>query len=143
MEEETIYAWVALLAIFIIPLASMAPRMFRKIMKNRDRLSNRTIQEKRQFRTTTDNNEYAREPQIESSSSTLSTKSRLVLGELVIGSNTFEKIQKNTGLGNIELDKILENLEKDSMLKVQEKKSLLGIKIHLHPTDKGFNEYYS
>lgn len=90
--EEKIYAWVALLAIFIIPLASMAPRTLRKIMKNKKKLSQRTISEKRQFQKSNNNNKYPQESQMKSS--ILSTKNKLVLGELVRGSNTFEKIQK-------------------------------------------------
>ena len=148
MEEEEIYAWVALLAIFIIPLASIAPRILRKIMKNKEKeenLSQRTIiSEKRQFQSSNNDNKYAQESEIKSSSSTtLSAKNKLVLGELVRGANTFEKIQKNTKLSNKELDEILGNLEKNAMLQVQQKKGLLGIKIELYPTDKGFKKYYS
>ena len=52
MEEEEIYAWGALLAIFIIPLASMAPRILRKVIKNKEgNLSRQTIiQEKNNFK---------------------------------------------------------------------------------------------
>ena len=47
MEEDTIYAWAALLAIFIIPLASMAPRMIRKIMKKQGKFVSKNNSRKR------------------------------------------------------------------------------------------------
>jgi len=140
MEEESI-AWISLLAIFLIPLASMVPRMLRKRMKNKEKnsiISQRIISEKRQSKT---NSEYSKEIQIESSK--FQPKNMLVLGELVRGSKTFGNIQKNTGLDNKELDEILEDLEKEGMLKVQQKKGLFGIKIELYPTDKGFKKYSS
>ena len=68
-------------------------------------------------------------------------KKMLVLGNLVRGSNTFEKIQKNTTLGTKELDSILKDLEENNMLKVHQKKGLLGINIELYPTDKGIQKY--
>ena len=71
------------------------------------------------------------------------TKNRLVLGELNRGSNTFEKIQKNTGFENKELDSILQDLENDGMLRVEQKPGLLRPKIELFATEKGFKEYYS
>jgi len=73
--------------------------------------------------------------------STEVSKKMLVLGNLVRDSNTFEKIQKNTTLGNKELDSILGDLEENNMLKVHQKKGLLGIKIELYPTDKGIQKY--
>ena len=71
------------------------------------------------------------------------TKNMLVLGELHRGRRTFESIKKNTGLSNNELDSILDSLEKNGMLKVHQKQGFFGTKIELHPTDKGFKEYYS
>ena len=73
-----------------------------------------------------------------------SEKDMLVLGTLIRGSRTFKDIQKNTGLNTRELDKMLENLEKNAMLQVQQKKNgWLGIRIELHPTEKGFKAYSS
>ncbi|MDH3657088.1 MAG: hypothetical protein OEM77_03025 [Nitrosopumilus sp.] len=138
MEEE-IYAWAALLAIFIIPLASLVPRMLRKRRKNK---KTQTISQEEEKFQTPSHDKYPKESKTMSSSK-YSTKDMLVLGELIRGSKTFENIQKNTKFNNKELDGILEDLEKDEMLKVQQKKRLLGIKIELHPTDKGFKEYYS
>ena len=108
-------------------------------------MSQKIIQEKEQFQTSDNDNKHTHESQMRSSSSTptLSEKNRLVLAVLVRGSITFESIKKNTGISNKELDEILENLEKYKLLKVQQKKGLLGIKIELHPTDKGLKEYSS
>jgi hypothetical protein len=137
MEEN--FAWVYLLAFFIIPLASMVPRMLRKRMKNKEKnLSQRTIPEKRQIQS---NPEYSNESQIESSK--FQPKNMLVLGELIRESKTFENIQKNTGLSNKELDFILGDLEENKMLKIHQKKGLLGIKIELYPTEKGIQKYHT
>ena len=50
---------------------------------------------------------------------------------------------KNTGLDNEELDTILEDLEKNGLMKVVHKQGMFGPKTEIHPTDKGFKEYYS
>ena len=126
----------------MIPLARIIPRALAR-MRNKDN-STQTIQDE-QFKPNI--NKYSEEshgfsePQREFSEP--QTKNMLVLGEMHRGSKTFESIQKNTGLNNKELDNILEDLEKKGMLKVQHKQGLLGSKIELHPTEKGFKEYYS
>ena len=71
------------------------------------------------------------------------TKNMLVLGELNRGTKSFEGVRKNTGLDADELNKILEHLEGQGLLKVQQKQGMFGVKIELHPTEKGFKEYYS
>lgn len=71
------------------------------------------------------------------------TKDKIVLRELNHGANTFEKIQKNTGMDIKELDSVLENLERDGLLKVVQKQGLFGPKTELYTTDKGFREYHS
>lgn len=133
---EADFSWIYLIFFLMIPLARIIPRVLAK-MRNKEN-STQTIQEE-QFRPNT--NEYSEEPQREFSKP--QTKNMLVLGELHRGSKTFEIIQKNSGLNNKELDKILEDLEKKDMLKVQHKQGLLGTKIELYPTEKGFKEYYS
>lgn len=134
---EKIIAWIALLAIFAIPLASMVPRMLRKRRKNKT--ATQTVQEKRKVQTS--HEKYLPESHLTGSEP---TKNMLVLGNLVRGSKTFGKIQKNTMLSNKELDSILGNLEESKMVKIRQKKALLGgIKIELYPTEKGIKEYYS
>jgi len=129
------FSWIYLIFFLAIPLARIIPRIFAR-RKIGNKMPN-IIQEKQsQF----DVPEMTR-PQIESSKP--QTKNMLVLGELNKGSKTFENIQKNTGLNNKELDTILEDLENNGMLKVEQKQGFFGPKIELHPTDKGFKEYYS
>ena len=144
----TDYSWIYLLIFLIIPLARIIPRFLaRRKMKN----GSQTIQEN-EFRPSFDG---YREPQRDFSEpqreftkpprdfTKPQSKKMLVLGELNRGSKTFESIQKNTGLNNKELEKILEDLEDKGLLKVQQKQGLFGPKIELYPTDKGFKEYYS
>ncbi len=71
------------------------------------------------------------------------SKEMMVLGELNRGTKTFEGIKKNTGIDDDELNSILEDLENKGMMKVHQKQGMFGVKIELHPTDKGFSEYYS
>ena len=71
------------------------------------------------------------------------TNDRKVLRELHQGSNTFEKIQKNTGLDAKTLDSVLGNLESKGLMKVVHKQGMFGPKTELYSTDKGFREYYS
>ena len=139
---EKIIAWVALLTIFIIPAASIVLRMWKKKMKSKSQVR---IQENRDTFQTDKDSHPKKNSQIESSSpsSEFFKKEILVLGVLIRGSKTFGDIQKNTGMYSSELDQILENLEKNAMLQVQQKKGLLGIKIELHPTEKGFKAYSS
>ncbi len=147
---EADFSWIYLIFFLMIPLARIIPRVLAK-MRNKNS-STQTIQEE-QFGPNI--NKHYEEPQSEFSKperefpntqrefSKPQTKNMLVLGELHRGSKTFESIQRNTGLNNKELDAILEDLEKKDMLKVQHKQGLLGTKIELHPTEKGFKEYYS
>ena len=137
------YSWVYLIIFLAIPLARIIPRILSKsgIGKN----TTNTIQEK-QFQSGFD--EYSQKPRMESSESSMNaskpqTKNNLVLGVLNRGSKTFEKIQKNTGLDNTELDAILEDLEKNGLMKVVHKQGVFGPKTEIIPTDKGFREYYS
>ncbi|MDH3834749.1 MAG: hypothetical protein OES34_11430 [Nitrosopumilus sp.] len=133
MEHD--FSWVYLLFFFLIPLASMIPRMLRKRRKNQ--VASQTIQKERK-KVQTNHNYSTKSHNMDS---TEVSKKMLVLGNLVRDSNTFEKIQKNTTLGNKELDSILGDLEENNMLKVHQKKGLLGIKIELYPTDKGIQKY--
>ena len=130
------FSWVYLIIFLAIPLARIIPRILAK--KGIGVSTPRTIQEK-QFETGYD--EYPQKPQMESTKP--QTKNNLVLGALNRGSKTFEDIQKNTGLGNSELDAILEDLENNGMMKVVHKQGMLGPKTEILPTDKGFKEYYS
>ncbi len=66
-----------------------------------------------------------------------------VLGELNKVIKDFNKIQKNLGINNQELENILKDLEYQGLMKVVKKSGLVGNKVELYPTDKGFKKYYS
>ena len=137
------FSWVYLIIFLAIPLARIIPRILAKrgIGVN----TPHRIQEK-QFDTSFDEHakksqtEYAK-PQMEHTKP--QTKNNLVLGTLNRGSKTFEDIQKNTGLDTSELDTILEDLENNGLMRVVQKQGMFGPKTEIHPTDKGFKEYYS
>ena len=141
--EDPGFGWIYLVIFLAIPLARIIPRLLAK--RKGENNPFQRVQEN-QFKPRFD--DFAQKPQTESSKPQINpskpqTKSMLVLGELNRGTKTFENIQKNTGIGNKELDTILEDLEKDGMLKVHQKQGLFGLKTELLPTDKGFKEYYS
>lgn len=71
------------------------------------------------------------------------SKDMIVLGQINRGYKTFGQIKKNTGLGTSELNSILEDLEKQGLMRVEQKKGLVGIKVELHPTEKGYRKYDS
>ncbi len=148
------FSWIYLIIFLAVPLARILPRVIAKIRKGdtpfqRVQESNpsqtdeennpfQTVQEK-QFRPSFD--EFPNRPREEFSEP--KTNKMRVLGEINRRSFTFENIQRNTRIDNKELDSILDDLEKDGMLKVLKKQGLTGVKIELHPTDKGVKEYYS
>ncbi len=141
--DDPNFSWIYIIIFLAIPLARIIPRILAK--RGIGKSTFQPTQEK-QFQPSFE--EYNKKPQTEAfesqmESSKPQTKKRLVLGEIINGSRTFEKIQKNTGFENKELDATLEKLEKDGMLKVHQKQGLMGQKIELHPTDKGIKEYYS
>jgi|TARA_B100001105_G_scaffold234356_1_gene208869 hypothetical protein len=148
---EADFSWIYLIIFLMVPLARFVPRLLRK--KKLQNLSSQKIPEK-QFESDFNKYQDQSDKQFESkptefhkesskTSSKPQTKNMLVLGELHRGVNSFENIQKNTGLTNTELDSILEDLEKKGLMKTQQKQGLLGMKTELIPTDKGFKEYYS
>ena len=148
---EADFSWIYLIIFLMVPLARIIPRLLRK--KKLQDLSSQKIPEK-QFESDFNRYQDQSDKQFESNSTEFhkessktsskpQTKNMLVLGELHRGVRTFQKIQKNTGLTNTELDSILEDLEKKGLMKPQQKQGLFGVKTELVPTDKGFKEYYS
>ncbi|MFQ5475648.1 MAG: hypothetical protein ACE5DT_01290 [Nitrosopumilus sp.] len=131
MAEES-FPWIIYLIFFIIPLARILPRIVRKWKKEG------SIPAESQF-----NPNNPRIEQRQESVERPQTKEMQVLGELNKGVKDFNKIQKNLGINNQELENILNGLEDQGLMKVVKKKGLVGIKVELHPTDKGFKKYYS
>lgn len=128
------FSWIYLAIFLIIPLARIIPRLMarRRMQGERSEILEKQSQQTYE--------RYAEESKVEPKPQ---TKNMLVLGALNRGSKTFESIQKNTGLKNQELDKVLEDLEKKGFLSVRQKQGIFGTKTELFPTDKGFKEYYS
>ena len=137
------FSWIYIVIFLAIPLARIIPRLLAK-----RGIGKSFIQPQQEKPFEPSFVKPAQEPQTNSfepriDSSKPQTKNNLVLGALNRGSKNFENIQKNTGLDNEELDAILEDLEKNGLMKVVQKQGMFGPKTEIHPTDKGFKEYYS
>ncbi len=130
MVEEG-FSWIYLI-FFLIPLARIIPRLVRRWQKK-----NGTFTEN-QF-TQSDSRIEQRQESFEKPQS----KDMQVLGELNKGIKDFNKIQKNLGINNQELENILKDLEDQGLMKVVKKSGPFGNKVKLVPTDKGFKKYYT
>ena len=126
------FSWIYLLIFLAIPLARIIPRF---VARRRQQHAQNYLQHADQ--------PGAPGPEKPAEPQRPQTKERLVLRELHQGANTFEKIQKNTGMDGRTLDSVLESLEKDGLMKVVQKRGMLGSRVELYSTDKGFKEYYS
>jgi hypothetical protein len=140
---EPNFSWIYIIIFLAIPLARIVPRLLAK-----KGIGKSFLQPQQQKPFEPSFVKPAQEPQTESfepriDSSKPQSKNDLVLGALNRGSKSFESIQNNTGLDGKDLDAILEDLEKNGLMKVVQKQGMLGPKTELHPTDKGFKEYYS
>jgi len=140
---EPNFSWIYIIIFLAIPLARIIPRLLAK-----KGIGKSFIQPQQPKPFEPSFVKPAQEPQSESfeprtDPSKPQSKNDLVLGALNRGSKSFESIQKNTGLDNQDLDAILEYLEKNGLMKVVHKQGMFGPKTEIHPTDKGFKEYYS
>jgi hypothetical protein len=140
---EPNFSWIYIIIFLAIPLARIIPRLLAKRGIGKSFIQ---PQQPKPFEPSFV--KPAQEPQSESfeprtDPSKPQSKNDLVLGALNRGSKSFESIQKNTGLDNQDLDAILEDLEKNGLMKVVHKQGMFGPKTEIHPTDKGFKEYYS
>jgi len=130
MVEEG-FSWFYLI-FFLIPLARIIPRLVRKWRKGKGPFNENQFS---QTNTGIENrSESFEKPQ---------NKEMQVLGELNKGVKDFNKIQKNLGISNQELENILKDLEDQGLMKVVKKSGLAGNKVELYPTDKGFKRYYT
>ncbi len=130
------FSWIYIILFLAIPLARIIPRLLAK-----KGIGKSLIQQSPKEQSESKFEPYRQSPETQPSKPV--SDANLVLGALNQGSKSFESLQKNTGLGNQELDSILEDLEKNGMLKVVHKQGMFGPKTELHPTDRGFKEYYS
>ena len=143
LMAEPNFSWIYIIIFLAIPLARIIPRILAK-----KGIGKSFIQPQQPKPFEPSFVKPAQEPQSESfeprtDPSKPQSKNDLVLGALNRGSKSFESIQKNTGLDNQDLDAILEDLEKNGLMKVVHKQGMFGPKTEIHPTDKGFKEYYS
>ena len=130
MVEEG-FSWIYLI-FFLIPLARIIPRLVRRWQKKKG--------------TFTENQFRQSDPRIEQRQESFEkpqNKEMQVLGELNKGTKDFNKIQKNLGINNQELENILKDLEDRGLMKVIKKSGPFGIKVQLVPTEKGFKKYYT
>jgi len=139
MVEEG-FSWIYLI-FFLVPLARILPRLVRKWRKGKS-----TFPEN-QFSQTNPENQFSQtNPEIEKRPESFEkpqNKEMRVLGELNKGVRDFNKIQRNLGIHNQELENILKGLEDQGLMQVVKKSGLVGNKVELYPTDKGFKKYYS
>ena len=143
MAEEG-FGWIYLLFFLIIPLSRILPRVVQKL-KNKNRgtsepFAQTTYTSTNESMTDTPSNTFQSEIPKEMSPQTLDM---LVLGELNRGTKNFNSIQKNLGIDNGALEKILQSLENQGLMAVQSKQGVFGPKVELQLTEKGFKKFYS
>ena len=143
MAEEG-FGWIYLVFFLIIPLSRIVPRLIKKWKdKNRgipEQYTQPTYQSPNEGNADVPRKTFQAEIPKEMNPQTLDM---LVLGELNRGTKNFNAIQKNLGMDNGSLEKILESLENQGLMTVQNKQGILGPKIELVLTDKGFKKFYS
>jgi len=148
MVEEG-FSWIYLI-FFLVPLARILPRLVRKWRKGKSTFPENQFSQtnpENQFSQTNPENQFSQtNPEIEKRPESFEkpqNKEMRVLGELNKGVRDFNKIQRNLGIHNQELENILKGLEDKGLMKVVKKSGLVGTKVELYPTDKGFKKYYS
>ena len=146
MVEEG-FSWIYLI-FFLIPLARIVPRLVRKWRKGKDVDENQFIQSKPEIEKMPDSfertNSFEKIEPFEKpkSDNKPQNKEMQVLGELNKGVKDFNKIQKNLGISNQELESILKDLEDQGLMKVVKRGGIVGTKVELYPTDEGFKRYH-
>ena len=148
MVEEG-FSWIYLI-FFLVPLARILPRLVRKWRKGKSTFPENQFSQsnpENQFSQSNPENQFSQSnSEIEKRPESFEkpqNKEMRVLGELNKGVRDFNKIQRNLGIHNQELENILKGLEDKGLMKVVKKSGLVGSKVELYPTDKGFKKYYS
>ncbi len=143
------FSWIYLI-FFLIPLARIVPRLIRKWQNKNNPLGENQFNQNFQ-KTEQMPNSFETPKSFERSQSfekaRLSDKSleldMQVLAEINNGVRDFNQIQKNIGIDNQELEKILNDLENKGLMKVIKKSGLIGNKVEIHPTEEGFKKFYT
>ena len=141
------FQWIYLI-FFLIPLARILPRVIRK-WRNKgmeENQFNQNFQKTEQIP-----NSFETPKSFESSQSFEKPRSpdksleldMQVLAEINNGVRDFNQIQKNIGMDNQELEKILTDLENKGLMKIVKKSGLIGSKVEIHPTENGFKKFYT
>ncbi len=142
MVEEG-FSWIYLI-FFLIPLARIVPRLVRKWRKGKGTFGeNQFTQSNPEIEKMQGSFEKVDSFEKPKSFDKPQNKEMQVLGELNKGVKDFNKIQKNLGISNQELENILKKLEDQDLMKVVKREGLTGTKLELYPTDKGFKRYYT
>ncbi len=143
------FSWIYLI-FFLVPLARILPRLVRKWKKRKSTFPENQFSQsnpENQFSQSNPENQFSQSnPEIEKRPESFEkpqNKEMRVLGELNKGVRDFNKIQKNLGIHNQELENFLIGLEDKGLMKVVKKSGIVGNKVELYPTDKGFKKYYS
>ena len=141
------FQWIYLI-FFLIPLARILPRVIRK-WRNKGMEENqfnqnfqKTEQIPNSFETpkSFERSQSFEKPRSPDKSLELDMQ---VLAEINNGVRDFNQIQKNIGIDNQELEKILDDLENKGLMKVVKKSGLIGNKVEIHPTENGFKKFYT
>ena len=141
------FQWIYLI-FFLIPLARILPRVIRK-WRNKDMEGSqfnqnfqKTEQMPNSFETpkSFERTQSFEKPRSPDKSLELDMQ---VLAEINNGVRDFNQIQKNIGMDNQELEKILTDLENKGLMKVVKKSGLIGNKVEIHPTENGFKKFYT
>ena len=141
MVEEG-FSWIYLI-FFLIPLARIIPRLVRKWKKGKSPLTeNQFIPSDPRIEQRPESFERQESFERPESFEKPQNKEMQVLGELNKGVRDFNKIQKNLGINNQELENILKDLEDQGLMKIVKKGGLVGVKVELYATEKGFKKYY-
>jgi hypothetical protein len=141
------FQWIYLI-FFLIPLARILPRVIRK-WRNKGMEENqfnqnfqKTEQIPNSFETpkSFERSQSFEKPRSPDKSLELDMQ---VLAEINNGVRDFNQIQKNIGMDNQELEKILTDLENKGLMKIVKKSGLMGSKVEIHPTENGFKKFYT
>lgn len=141
------FQWIYLI-FFLIPLARILPRVIRK-WRNKGMEENqfnqnfqKTEQIPNSFETpkSFERSQSFEKPRSPDKSLELDMQ---VLAEINNGVRDFNQIQKNIGMDNQELEKILTDLENKGLMKIVKKSGLIGSKVEIHPTENGFKKFYT
>lgn len=143
------FSWIYLI-FFLIPLARIVPRLIRKWQNKNNPIGENQFNQNFQ-KTEQMPNSFETPKSFERSQSFEKPRSpdksleldMQVLAEINNGVRDFNQIQKNIGMNNQELEKILTDLENKGLMKVIEKSGLIGNKVEIHPTEEGFKKFYT